>query len=188
MGKRTLKKEQNMLDAASRAPVLRLPDADSVAEFALAQGMEYCAQKMGLPGAQDAVERVQQGDRTACSYCHYSVAKHLAENMGSLDKNIKAVYLFDCDATSEDVCLGSVSTIIPLHLIAWVERKTDALTSLAESMNRALAEDLAGLLGTSSSAHVLHFETVDDNEVAQRRGYGAILTSLHHRPTKVWER
>jgi len=188
MGKSTRQKQQDVLDTASRTPMLRLPDADSIAELALAQGMEYCAQKMGLADAQAAVELVQQGDRTACSYCHYSIATQVAENMGSLDKNVKAVYLFDCDATSDDVCLGSVSTIIPLHLIARVDRKTDALTSLIESMNRALAEDVAAVLGTSPTAHVLHVETVDDQDVASRRGYGAILTSLHHRPMKVWER
>jgi len=89
-------------------PQLRLPDSESTAEIVISQALRFCAQKMGLANHQVAAERLQQGDRNACKYCHYSVAKQVAESLGALDRKIKAVYVADYDATPQDICFSEV--------------------------------------------------------------------------------
>jgi hypothetical protein len=44
------------------------------------------------------------------------------------------------------------------------------------------------MIGTRQLAHLLDVQIVDDADVKNRVGYGAMLSSLHHRPIQVWER
>jgi hypothetical protein len=188
MSKRTEVKSKSIVDAGVLAPSLHMPDASSTAAIILSQAMEYCAHKMGLKSTQAAIDHVKQGDTMACSYCHYSAAQQVADALGMLDNNVQAAYLFEYDATPEDVCLGEAAGIIPLHLLVWVNRKTDALSALVESLDRAMAQSLAGMLGTSLDAYVLDVQVVDDSDVKNRTAYGALLSSLFQRPIKVWDR
>ena len=188
MSKKVDVKSGTIVDAEVKSPALHMPDASSTAAIVLSQSMEYCAQKMGLKNAQAAIEHVKQGDTMACSYCHYSAAQQVADALGMLDNNVQAAYLFEYDATPEDVCLGQAARIIPLHLLVWVDRKTDALSALVESLDRAMAQNLATMLGTSLDAHVLDVQVVDDGDVKNRTAYGALLSSLFQRPIKVWGR
>jgi hypothetical protein len=182
------KKQVESADAETRTPSLLLPDAASTADIVLNQAMEYCAQKMGLGAAWLAVEQLREGDGTACSYCRYSTAKQMAEALGSLDENIRAVYVYEYDATPEDLCFGEAVSTSPIHLIVWVERKTSALGSLVEALDHALAKSYAALVGKSQLSHMVDVQTVDDADVENRTGYGALLSSFQNRPLKIWGR
>ncbi len=171
-----------------KAPQLYLPDAASAAENVLVQALEYCAQKMGLPNGKAAVARLKSDDDVACKYCHYSIAKQVAEALGALDEQVKAVYICDYDATPEDICFGEKRQALPIHLIVRVERKTTALDSLVEALDRALATKIAKMLDRDQTSFILDVQAVDDAEVANRIGYGAMLSSLYNSPIRVWER
>ena len=188
MGQTFAVDEVHATDIGQKAPLLRLPDATSTAEIALAQAMEYCAQKMGLANAQEAVERIKDRDLAACSYCRYSIARQVAEALGALDENIQTIYVFDYDATPQDLCFGEAEQTMPIHLLVWTERKTGALSSLVEALDRALARNYRNVLGQGPRAHVLDVQIIDNSDVENRAGYGALLASLYHRPIKVWER
>ena len=182
----------NPTDTMARAhvdlPHFRLPDADSTAEIILAKAMEFCAHKMGLSGTQDVFDRLRQGDGNACKYCHYSVAKQVAASLGMLDENVKSVYIIDYDATPEDLCFGQETKTLPIHLIVWTERKTQALDALVESLDDALVHRYAEMTSLHKLAHMLDVQVVDDADVKDRIGYGAMLSSLYQQPIQVWER
>jgi hypothetical protein len=55
-------------------------------------------------------------------------------------------------------------------------------------LDRALSDRYADATGANQRAYLLDVQVVDAADVANRRGYGALLTSLHHPPIKVWER
>ena len=188
MTKATASEAKTQVDAEHSVPQLRLPDSDSTAEMALTQALEFCAQKMGLADHQAVVDHLQRGDRNACKYCHYSIAKTVAESLGALDRKVKAVYVVDYDATPEDICFGEGPQASLVHLIVWAERKTKALDSLVSALDRALVKRYADLVGTRQLAHLLDVQVVDDGDVENRVGYGAMLSSLYNRPIQVWER
>jgi hypothetical protein len=169
-------------------PPLQLSDVASIAEATLAKALEFCAQKMGFDSHQAVVDRLRQGDNTACGYCHYSLAKQMAESLGTLDENVKAVYIYDYDATPEDLCFGETTQAPLVHLIVWARRKTGALNSLVAALDRALVQSYADLIGMRRLTHLLDVQVIDDADVENRVGYGALLYSLHHRPIQVWER
>jgi len=177
----------SQVDVDSGMPQLRLPDTDSTAEIILTQALDFCAEKMGLAGRQAAADRLGQCDSEACKYCHYSIAKQTAEAFGSLDENVKAVYVIDYDATPEDLCFGKTEAKL-IHLIIWSERKTQALDSLVQALDRALVERYVNATGTYQLTHLLDAQVINDDDVKNRVGYGAMLASLHQRPIQVWER
>lgn len=177
--------EQVNVDIA--APQLRLPDAKSTSEAIMNQALEYCAQKMGTD-KQTALEHVQAGDAKATGYCHYNIAKQVAVALGALDDNVKAIYTMNYDATPEDISLGARSGQTLVHLIVWAQPKTNALQSLVASLDRALVERYGELTSDEDLQHLLDVQIVDDAQVKGRIGYGAMLSSIHHRPIQVWEK
>jgi hypothetical protein len=180
--------QTKVTDAKVTAPPLRMPNATSTAEDVLNKAMEFCAKKMGFESPQIAIARLQQGDHTVCEYCQFSIAEQMAEALGALDENVKAIYMFEYDATPEDICFGKLERPPLLHLIVWVDHKTEALNSLVAMLDRALAHSYAQLIGPSQLRHLLDVQVIADAEVENRIGYGALLSSIHHRPLKVWER
>ena len=180
--------QTEVVDVEFTAPPLQLPDAASMAEATLAKALEFCAQKMGFDSHQAVVGHLRQGDSTTCSYYHYNLAKQVAEFLGALDENVKAVYICDYDATPEDLCFGEATQASLVHLVVWARRKTGALNSLVAALDRALVQSYADLIGMRQLAHLLDVQVIDDADVENRVGYGAMLSSIYHRPIQVWER
>jgi hypothetical protein len=164
------------------------PDTASTAQIVLNEGLAFCARKMGLRDPQEVVKRLQQNDGSACQYCRYGLAKKAAESIGNLDDNIKAVYILDYDATPHDLCFGQATLRSPIHLIVWADRKTDALASLVAALDRALVKRYAELISEPGLVHLLDVQVVDDQDVEDCTGYGALLSSTYNRPIRVWER
>jgi len=159
------------------------------AQVILTQAMDYCAQKTGLDGSQAAIAHARNTDGAECSgYCHYSVAKQVAERLGVLDANLKAAYIYDYDAAPEGFCYRQAGRAFPIHLIVWAERKTAALNAVVNMWDRALAESFAEMMGAHQPAHLLDVQVVDSTDVDNRMGYGALLSSLHNPPIRVWKR
>jgi hypothetical protein len=188
MSKVTEHKTKTQVEVSPSVSQLRLPDSESTADIIVAQALGFCARKMGLADHQAVIARLQRGDGNACKYCHYSVAKQVAESLGALDRKIKAIYIADYDATPQDLCFGEETSGLLIHLIIWVERKTKALDSLVDALDQALVQRYADAVGARQLAHLLDIQLVDDHDVENRIGYGAMLSSLYNRPIQIWER
>jgi hypothetical protein len=167
---------------------LEMQDVASTSKVILDGAMEYCAQKMSLNGRQSVMDGLRAGDGRMCGYCHYSVAKQVAQFIGALDENVKAAYMYDYEATPQDLCPDRGGQALPIHLLIWADRKTAALKLMAETWDRALAQSYAEVLGGQPSAHVLDVQVVDNGDVQKRMGYGALLSSLHYPPVQLWSR
>jgi hypothetical protein len=163
-----------------------LSDASGIAEAALRQALDFCAAKLGLVDHTAVIERLRQDDRTAYGYFYYGLAEQTADWLGSWDQDIRAVYLFDYDATADDICFGN-STPLLLHLILWTRRKTNALDALLSALDRALAQCCADA-GIRRRRYLLDAHIVDDDEIHNSVGCGAMLSSVHTHPIRVWER
>lgn len=167
----------------------QLPSVTSVAESILVEAIEFCAQKLGLGNLTTAIGLLEQGDRAACEYCLYSIAKHVAASLGEMDENLKAVYILDYDATPEDRCFGTEAQNIRLiHLLVWTRRKTAAFDSLVEALDSALVQACSDTIGVCGPTTLLDVQVVDDADIRQRHGYGAFRAWTHQKPIQIWER
>jgi hypothetical protein len=180
---------QEMVDTVSPVHVeTSLPDANGIAADAIAQALEYCAEKLGLPDGQAALARVSRGDTLACQYCAYSIARQVARTLGAWDDHVRSVYVIDYDATPDDLCFACDGRPLPIHVIVWTARKTRALDSLIAGLDRALVAHYRGLVELGGLEHILDAQVIDDADVERRVGYGAMLASIHQRPIQVWSR
>jgi hypothetical protein len=144
---------------------------------------------MALESAEIALERLCHNDRVARQYCLYSVAKQISIALGDLDPEVKAVYTLDYDATPHDLCFHQASIdSSPIHLIVWAQRKTAALDAMIASLDCALTQACNNLVNTHSIDSLLDIQVIDDDQVENQVGYGALLSSIHHRPIQVWSR
>jgi hypothetical protein len=188
MGEVSTVRQTKATSVGDVAAPFQFPDTGSTAEVVLNEGLAFCARKMGLGDLREVVRRLQEGDDSACQYCRYGLAKKAAESIGNLDDNIKSVYVLDYDATPHDLCFGQEQQRSPIHLIVWAERKTDALASLVRALDRALVKRYAALISAPDLARMLDVQVVDDQDVRDCVGYGALLSSTHNRPIRVWAR
>ena len=155
------------------------------------EAIAFCAEKTGAKTREEVVDAISNGDCVACDYLKYGLAKKVGECLGSMDETVKAIYIYEPEygvgaGNRLENRLGLKSGI---NLVAWVERKTAALSSVIASLNEALVE-ACKRLGTSGNGlrYLLDVKLADDNEVASRRGYGALVHSMYIRPTEVWTR
>jgi hypothetical protein len=180
-------KTQQTETKTSAPPLLHMPNPASIAENVVRNATEFCARKMGVEGRAAAVARMQENDLCAREYCYYSIAEQVGSALGAMDQHVKAVYVFECEATADDLCFGDAVYTPLLHLLVWAERRTEALNALVATLDRALAQQFAATVGPQGLRHLLDVQIIDDVEVQERSGYGALLHSLHHRPIKVWQ-
>jgi hypothetical protein len=166
---------------------LAMPDTASVAQSAVEDALDFCAQQLRLADRAAVLEQLQEANPSVRGYFEYGLARQIGERLGELDGEVEAVYLYDDEATPEDAVFGE-STLSLVHLILRVQRKTSALQSLVAALDRAVTQKCAEMLHATQLAHVLDVQVVDDVDVNTKMGYGALLTWLHHKPLVVWTR
>jgi hypothetical protein len=163
-----------------------LPDPASTAVATIESALEYTARKMHLEDVETVASMLRAGQSSARGYFEYAVARELAEHIGGLDAEVQGVYLYDPEATVDDIVFTELPITL-VHLVVWARRKTGALTALLDALDRAVTTEFARRIGNQQTS-MLDFQVVDDAEVNSRTGFGAMLAWLHNRPLMVWKR
>ncbi|MBN1887953.1 MAG: hypothetical protein JW850_08170 [Thermoflexales bacterium] len=166
--------------------------ADGMIDKALA----FCASKAFSGDGKKAKTALRDGKCDVCSYFCYGLAKQVAEYLGQIDPTVKAVYVFEPEyAQGGDAPLGNGAPVAQppssINMVAWVKRKSAALHALVEALDTSLSGRVRGRLRckqAASACYTLDVQMVDDAEVRERRGYGALVHSLYVRPIQVWSR
>jgi hypothetical protein len=135
---------------------------------------------------------LQQGRSDVCGDLLDNLGKQIAEYLGSMDQNIRAIFYYEADQErshdfqikgSTDEWKGSI------NLVAWVNRKSAALVALVATLENVLLESQRQLIGISSS-HLslisLDVKMVNDDEIYQQRGLGVIARSEMVHSKQVW--
>lgn len=151
------------------------------------RALAFAAKKVRVHGGEQVLTALQEGDCSLCEAVRYGMAREVAEYLGTVDHTVKAIYIYDPDhaaAVDEPVSTPGI------NLIAWVERKSAALTSVVGLLTSGLAGECPQLTCPKVDAlcWALDVRVVDDAEVKSRTGYGALLSSLYVRPMEIWHR
>ncbi len=164
----------------------------AIVQRMLEDAIESCAKKTGLKDRTQVLEKMRRGDCATCEYLRYGLAKGVAGYLGSVDDTIRAIYIYEPEhATSLDEPIPDRPNLSPgISLIAWVSRKSAALSSVVASVSSALTQECRQLACPKANAlcYLLDVKATDDDEVQKRAGYGALIHSLYVRPTEIWHR
>jgi len=161
--------------------------ADRMVESAVA----FCAGKTFAGDTERTRQALRHGQCDACEYLRYSLAKQVGDFLGQMDQTVKAVYVFEAEPAGIDGAAPQRAGSPGISLIAWVERKTAALSALAAALEAGLLDSRRTIIGCVNAAPACYFldvHLVDDADVRERRGYGALVNGLHVRPLQVWAR
>ena len=159
---------------------------DQMVEAALS----FCARQACVGDAEQARQALHQGQCDVCDYLCYSLAKQVGEFLSQMDETVKAVYVFEPEY-AWDGDTAAARRPSGINLIAWVDRKSASLDALAGALGTTLSESRRNKLGcvkATAPCNALNVHLVDDADVENRRGYGAMVDSLYIRPIKVWAR
>jgi len=158
----------------------------------MGKAIEFCASKTGLAGREQIVEAVYGGDCCVCEYLYYGLAQAMAEYLGSVDDTVKSIYVYEPEyATHMDEPIPDRPGFSPaINMIVWASRKSAALSSVVNMVSSAVAEELKRLECPKSNAlcHTIDTHIVDDDEVLERTGYGALVRSLYVQPVELWSK
>jgi hypothetical protein len=174
--------KDRVIDSGTAVSQPQLSDTTRMAENALLQALEFCVQEIGLDGPQAIARQIQQGNTVVCVYFRYGLAKQVAQSMGALDGNIKAVYTLDCSIVPVDLSSGELTQDTQrIHLLVWMQPEKLGFGSLVEALDRALVQAYADILGVDDLVTLLDVKVMDDADVEKLIGYGAVLASICHR-------
>jgi hypothetical protein len=152
----------------------------------------FCAEKTGLRDREQIMEALRRGDCSICEYLRHGLSKEVAGYLASVDGTVRAIYTYEPEyATSLDAPIPDRPGLSPsINLIVWVNRKTAALSSVANSVSSALAQEFQRIACPKADAlcHTLDVKMADDAEVQGRTGYGALVNSLYVQPMEIWHR
>jgi hypothetical protein len=161
---------------------------DAMAQTALTKTLESLARRMRLDGTQVVVNRLRQGDQSLWNDFHYKLSPMVAEQLGILEQDIKAVFIDEYDVNPEDLAFGEAARTTVLYLIVWVQRKGGALKALVKALDHALVQCFLEQIGRPRLKHLFEVAVIDDAEARKSVGYGALLASTHFPLTEVWRR
>jgi hypothetical protein len=157
------------------------------------EAVAYCA-NLKFDGDQErTLNALDLGTCDVCSLLSESLVVQIGDHLGGLDKNIKAVYRYIPEHTTRR---GSHKVSFPtnsdvgINLVAWVERKNASLDALGRTLEAVIRNSRRKISCryATPACFSLDLQTVDDLDLVERRGYGAVVDSSYIRSTKIWSR
>jgi hypothetical protein len=154
--------------------------------------LAFSAERSELPAPSHVRDKIAGGHCTVCEYLRYGLSKEIGQYLGGIDGSVQAVYAYEPEYAAGALHLDSAAPGIDpgINLIVAVDRKNHALYSIAASLEDAVKESVQDLLCSkaSGSCFALDLKIVDGEELASRRGYGALVTSVYAAPMRLWQR
>ena len=165
----------------------------AMADKMVEQAILFCADKKFAGDERQTVAALRQGRCDICDYLAYSLVRQIGDYLGQLDRTVKAVYLFEPEKASLTLKPGPKRTgrrASGINLVAWVDRKSAALGSLGSTIETVLTESRRkiGCPNAVPACYNLNVQMVEDREVQEGIGYGAIVQSMYVRSIQIWTR
>lgn len=160
--------------------------ADRMIEDAIA----LCAARYFEGDIQLALEALRKGRRDVRLEFTQAIGRQISEYLGQMDRTVKAVYDYEIDPTSLRAFNQDVTSAqkVGINLVAWVDRKSAALSALVATMETVLnqSQKKFGLGETEVPYIPLNVVMVDNQDVQEGRGYGVIASSELIHSSQVW--
>ncbi len=165
----------------------------SLADSLVRAAITDCADQNYSGNIAQVQDMLRQGRCDVCRVFANHLIVHLVGYLSQVDKNLKAVVKYEPEPALHNPAAASIH--LParqsgINLIAWVDRKSAALTSLNATLETALCEARRklGCPNAQPACFNLDMQMVDDREVSEGRGYGLVVSQPFLRSMQVWKR
>jgi len=163
-----------------------------LADEMIENAIEQCAEQFFTGNTDWAVQALRQGREDVCEAFSDSLGLQIAEYLGGMDKTVQAIFRYEADKERPHNVERDESTQGwrgSINLVAWVGRKSAALTALVATLKSTLEESQRKLIWRSpesTSGISLDVAMVNDGDVGDQRGVGVIADSQRIYSTQVW--
>ncbi len=166
-------------------------DATAIGNM-IGNALVFCSQKTECRDGEEALEIIGKGDCCVCGYLRYGLSRELGEYLGGIDASVQAVYTYEPEHCTSVADLAGVEHALErgINLIVSVDRRSAALYSIIASLEDAMRGAVKNLVCSEAkgSCYALDVKIADEAEVASKRGYGALISSIYVRPLRIWAR
>ena len=120
----------------------------------------------------------------------YGLAEGVTNVIVANDGNVQAIYLFEESTNPDSETEDALTPDMTVHLLLLVDSNSAALDAFVESLDRSLTELVGDLPSPllAKRTSLLNVIPVTQQQVDNRQGYGALLSSIFARPVKLWAR
>jgi hypothetical protein len=165
----------------------------SLVDRMVEKAIAYCADKNFKGDVKAARKAFGEGRCDACNAMTMNLVRQVSEYLGQMDRTVKAVYQFEPEHSTNRVQRENEPAYTRksgINLIAWVERKSAALSALVATLESSLAESRhkIGCKDAEPMCYAISVGMVDDRDVNEARGYGAMVKAMYVRSSQVWAR
>lgn len=165
---------------------LQTSDAHTIAGVIVTNALEWVSARLGCDKVK-AVECLNRSDTAARRELKLGLARYLAEYLGFLDEDVKAVYVSDHMDNYRDESAENPPRWV-IHLVVFADPKTAALSSLVSALNRTLTLVLGEAVECAETEGFLDVQLVNSADLENLARYAALLTAPSYRPTRIWQR
>lgn len=165
----------------------------SITDNMVEQAIVECAEQHFASDVQRVRQALLYGKCEHCKYISESLVVQISRYLGQVDQRVKAVYVYEPVSTLQalEASGGEArKTQFGINLVAWVERKSAALSALVKNLEIALSDSLSkiGCINAEPGCYTLNVEIVDDEDVAEHRGYALLVENSYLRAQETWDR
>ena len=120
----------------------------------------------------------------------YGLAEGVTNVIVANDGNVQAVYHFEESTNPDSETEEAMAVDMSVHLLLLVDSNSAALNAFIESLDGTLTGLVRELPSPLLANHtsIINVIPITQEDVDNRRGYGALLSSIFARPVKLWAR
>lgn len=163
----------------------------NLADRMVQQAISFCADKAFGGNVQQTLQALQQGRCEVCDVFSGNLIEQIGGYLGEIDRTVKAVFRYDPTinpAINEDQ--PPTNTKAGMNLIAWVDRKSAALSALGGTLEKVMSasQRKIGCRRATPICYTLDVAMVDDRDIDEQRGYGLIVKNHLVSSNPIWKR
>lgn len=172
---------------------MTLPQDQSLADILVDEAVYGCACQKFSGDVEQARTALRQGRCDICEIFRDHLVLQIGQYLGKVDPTIKAVVKYEPEPAPllpPSQRLSPESRRRGINLIAWVGRKSAALSALGSSLETTVAESRRklGCQNAQPACFNLDIQIVDDREVSESRGAGLMVNQPFLRSIQIWKR
>jgi hypothetical protein len=168
-------------------------DDQVLADQLLDKAVQSCADLKFQGDRKQVLQALQLGRCDICATVSECLVRQVGDYLGKVDRTVKAVYQYGPEysflrSKPENPTISSSQ--VGINLVAWVERKSAALSALGTTLESAISESRRRIHCNSASpaCYTLDIQMIDDRDVQENRGFGMFVNHMFVRSTQVWQK
>jgi hypothetical protein len=160
----------------------------ALADEMVNKAVDLCAEQLFGGDREKTLIALRRGSGEVSLCFSEKLGELIAELLVEMDKNVKSVYRYVPEPIRDKNDDLDIDVFRSINLIAWVERKSPALSTLVKTLEALLSQSQAKIGFSESTAAIipLDLKMVDDHDVEDQRGFGVVVESKVIRTQRVW--